>query len=458
MSYFYENFGLEELYDEKDVMFNLECLALQNSKVIEGYYDTPYLYSNFGDMELVLYTERSEEGKLKIVHCDNHCRGNTIWEVVVSGLDANPKEFTHLKRHLMVKGAGGQQALLVINLMMPDVLPGFTENETVRMQVIGFPQHIKLYTDEDEYFEDQEVWKFNGEKLGLADGFIMPNGFLHNHDPERADEETDPEDDCLHLLRGIITGVYWGKLKFEGETLEHCFIRTYVNTRYGELQLVHSLDQIPKEQLDLLKPGNIISCLVYLSGDVAIDEYANGIVLDADHNYSLMAYTIEGGDPERLRKVLEDDCIYRAGTTGEEYHGADSIISQIKYVQANTSIEYRVLKAHILDEQNGVPDTESEGTRCLLLCDGDKTNIIAVCIVETNESGKIQRIETFPNLNYSFRTDPMPELHDPSDDLDDGERIDMSGMMVNSVRIENILPDNASSDHLHPESTQPSQD
>ena len=194
----YENFGMEEFYEDTECALGLGKYAAQNGKSFVGYYDIPYLYHNLGDMEVIVSLDRLDDGKYDARRIDTHCRGNSIWDAVLHEINVNPKDASKMYRRVMIEGANGMQNLAIVELVHSDVLPSFLPGDLVRMQVVGFPKLIEIYANEDEYMEAQDEWE--GKKLGLAEGLIAVTGFLKNHNPDNPECEQDPDSDLMHAM------------------------------------------------------------------------------------------------------------------------------------------------------------------------------------------------------------------------------------------------------------------
>ena len=416
MSLFFENFGLEELSDDLELIEDLVCDAAENGKVFQGYYDDFYLYRNYGDMEMIISIVKNEDGEREAARYDSHCRGNCIWEAVVQGANINPDNQDHMHQRILISGANGVKNLAVVNLIHADVLPSLMKDDVISMQVVGFPMQIRLYEDEDSYMDDQGEW--NGGKLGLEDGLIFPTGMMTNRNPKSEHFNQDQNLDSWHLLRGTITEAVWGKLTFNDETLEKAFIILTVQTYLGGLPLILSPEMIREEDWHLLKPGSIASAVTYLSGDVAINDYENGKVLDEGNDLSLLRYSMTVGDPKRLKSALADDAVYHAETVDETYEGPDAIIERIQYVKEHGSIQYRIRKGTITNTEDfgeGKP-SYAVGSRCLILYDKESDDAVALCFIVTDEDGRIRRIHTTSDSRYRFTPDSPPELNMPGEE------------------------------------------
>ena len=66
-----------------------------------------------------------------------------------------------------------------------------------------------------------------------------------------------------------------------------------------------------------------INCLARLSGDAAIYDYEEGMVKNAENNLKLVAYTLEDGDPKRLRSVAAENFHYHSDSSGKDIRDID---------------------------------------------------------------------------------------------------------------------------------------
>ena len=75
-----------------------------------------------------------------------------------------------------------------------------------------------------------------------------------------------------------------------GDHADTPFIRCVVDTHFGELEFIHTLDQVPEEMRENIRVGSVVSGTCILSADVALHEYENGIVKDHEHNLRALRY------------------------------------------------------------------------------------------------------------------------------------------------------------------------
>lgn len=413
-----ENYGLDFLMEDDTAMGFVGYLA-KEGKGVTGYYGYPYLFTPLGNVEYWVKTEKNDEGNLEVKGIDSHCGGNCIWDMVCSGIDITPKDSAKLEKVLMLNRANGSGGLLPIDLITADVLPSFMKGDKVTAQVIGLPLDINYYADEDEYTADQPADE-NGKKWMVGNGALMPLSFLVNHNPEKYEQGKDYDSDAYVHFTATVTKLYHGVFELNGDK-NNTFIRCFVDTEYGPLELDHTIDQVPENQRANLKVGAIVSGICLLSGDVAINEYENGAVKDFQHDLMLLRYTFTKGDPERLRSILTDDTVYSTETSGKDFHGADSIIDKIKYVQENRKNEYFAHLATItaVDEELEYP----VGTRCVVLAAGEEDNYESIAFINVGQDGMIERIKISTDGRYHFKVDEPVKVQSLFDDIEIPESV-----------------------------------
>ena len=389
---------------EDDTFTGLVGYLVKEGKAISGYYGYPYFYASLGNVEFWAKTEKNSDGNLAVTGIDSHCGGNCVWNMVCSGIDVTPQDFSKLARVLMFHRANGSDGLLPVELITADVLPGCLKGDSVTMQVIGLPLEINYYADEEEY-EASQPTNENGEKWMVGNGALLPVSFLVNHNPKHYEQGKNYISDAYVHFTATVTKLYHGAFDLNG-TKSDTFIRCFVDTEYGPLELDHSISQIEESQRANIKVGAIVSGVCVLSGDVAIYEYENGAVKDFQHDLQLLRYTFTEGDSERLRSVLTDQTLYSTETSGKEFLGADSIVEKIKYVQENHGEEYYAHLATITaaDDKLEYP----AGTRCLVLASGEEDNYESIAFINVNAEGMIERIKISTDSRYHFKLDENP--------------------------------------------------
>ena len=401
-----ECLGLDFLTEDKETFGNFLAAVCAEGKGIFGYYGYPYLNREYGWAQFIARTElNEEEQRLEVTGLNTHLSGVTVWDVLLSEIDPQPKDADLLTRRVIVKRASDGGGVAVVNLVNADVLPSFLENDRIKMQMVAFPEIIHYYPDEDAYTVDQPEDE-KGHKWLLADGSMFPSGILINHSPDKPDNDKDHYSDNYMLIRGTVKKIHSGIVKF-GEEVIPSFVTTIINTEYGDLEIAHTIDQVDEAEREHLKVGATVWGVFILSGDVAIQEYTEGIIRDEAHNLALLRYTLQKGDPKRMRSVLRADSVYVSEASGAEWVGPKEIIERLQFVRdSNPAKKYYAHLATITSVDVGDEVLPyNVGQRCVILAEEDEDNYVSVAFLDMDDDGNITKLTISSNSRYHFRID-----------------------------------------------------
>ena len=411
-----ENLGFDFVMESEENYMGFLAKVCEDGKAITGYYGYPYLNLEYGDSQFVARTQMTEEEKLEVVGMDTHVPGRAIWEVLLSDVNFQPKDADPLSRRVVVKRASDGGGMAVVNLINADVLPSFLENETVKMQMIAFPEMIHYYADEEAYAADQPEGA-NGKKWLLADGSMIATGIFSNHGVDNPDNDKDHYSDNYMLIRGTVKGFIPSIIKIGDQEIKS-YIRTHIATEHGDLEIVHTIDQVDESEHENLRAGAVVNGLFIRSGDVAIYEYGNGIIRDEAHNLSLLRYTLQKGDSKRMRAVLKDDSVYVSEASGKEWVGPKEIIERLQFVRdSNPNKDYFAHLATITSVDEGDEELAyGVGQRCVILAEEEVNNYVSIAFLDMDEEGYITKLTISVNGRYHFKVD---EPIRPKNILDD---------------------------------------
>lgn len=418
MANFMEHLGLDFLVETEDQVRGLWGYIAQEGKAITGYYGYPYLNQHFGDAQLILRTIRNDEEKrIEVVGMDTHSSGNCVWEVYLSDMNITRKDADIMERRCVVKRKSDGGGMAVVNIVNADVLPSFDEGTELKLQMIAFPAFIEYFKDEDEYADAQPESR-SGKKLLLSDGTMMPTGLIRNRDPESDEFESNENLDDLMLIRGTVKKLYHGVFAL-GDEKHNAYLRCIIGTEHGDLEIVHTIDEVKEEQRDNIRVGATVNGVFTLSGDAAIYEYNQGIVLDEPNDLLILRSTFAGADAERIRYVFAEDAVYLAEYNGTTYSGRDAIIDRLKFVAKEANDKYFAHLATITSVDDGDEALPYKaGTRCIVLASGEENNYESIAFVEINDDGRISKLVTSSNSRYHFRVDEKPRYKTPLDDIE----------------------------------------
>lgn len=413
-----ENLGLEFMTETEEQTMQLMRFISSEGKPIIGYYGYPYINQHFGDAQLILRTQRNDkEKRFEVMGMDTHGAGKCVWEVRISDVstDYHKENEDVLERRCIVNRQADGSGMAVVNIINADVLPSFTADETIKLQMVAVPTMIHYYANESEY-EDAQPSNELGKKWMLCDGTIFPSGFMHNHDPKNENAGKNDDTDDYVILRGTVKAVYHGKLVFGNETCNG-YIRSIIDTQLGPLEVIHTLDQVEEAQRENIRKDSVVDGVFILSGDAAIYEYENGIVLDERNDLALLRYTLLGGDAERMRYALAEDAIYLSEPSKMQFNGRDEIIGRLKLVHDTIK---QTCYAHMATVQSIDDGTEvlpyPVGTRCIVLAYGEESKYESIAFIKVNKEGRIAKFVTTVNSRYHFKLDDKPYTENPLDD------------------------------------------
>jgi hypothetical protein len=421
MADFLENLGLGELAKTEDDIVRLFSIVAQEGIPLIGYDNTIYMNYHLGDAQLIAREIINDtDERIEVVGMDTHSRGSCVWDVRLSEIDVTPKDADAAQRICVLKRAEDGSGMAVAHIVNADVLPSFLEDDFVKLQMIGFGVDFHYFSDEDEYSESCPEGR-DGKKWLLSDGTIMPTGLMFNRDPDRDDAEKNYDFDAHVLLRGTIKKLLWGVLDFNGDE-ENGYIRCYVDTQYGELELIHTVEQADETERGKIKIGSIISGIFVLSGDVGIYEYQKGVVFDEEHNLRLLRYCFVKGNAKRTRHAFIEDAAYASASAGKEFSGRDQIIEYLQYVHDANSSEGQKYRAHMatiisIDNDGGEPPEYPSGKRCVVLGKEGNKNYESIAFIDTDENGKISRLSLSVDSRYHFEIDCVPKSRSIFDDI-----------------------------------------
>lgn len=418
MANFMEHLGLDFLVETEDQVRGLWGYIAQEGKAITGYYGYPYLNQHFGDAQLILRTIRNDEEKrIEVVDMDTHSSGNCVWEVYLSDMNITRKDADIMERRCVVKRKSDGGGMAVVNIVNADVLPSFDEGTELKLQMIAFPAFIEYFKDEDEYADAQPESR-NGKKWLLSDGTMMPTGLMRNRDPESDEFESNEDLDDLMLVRGTVKKLYHGVFEL-GDEKHNAYLRCIIGTEHGDLEIVHTIDEVKEEQRDNIRVGATVNGVFTLSGDAAIYEYDQGIVLDEANDLSILRSTFAGADPERIRFVFAEDATYLAEYNNTTYTGRDEIVNRLKYVaEAADSKHFAHLATIVSVDEGDEPLPYDVGKRCIVIASGEEHNYETIAFADIDAEGRICKLVTSGNSRYHFHIDEKPKPKTPLDDVE----------------------------------------
>lgn len=427
MGQYFSLIGDDYLLEQENFMKLLRNI-LDNGKPVIGYYGNPYINHHYGPLQTIIRTGRREDGGLEVTGFDTHydSPNSCCWKMrIIEKLD-NKDEDDPLYVRLFLKGMDGKN-MLMVEVMNGDILPSFKKDEVVELQMIAFPERVSYYADEDEYSKTVEPG-LNGKIITIGHNTVFPVGLFS--------ENEDAKD--IVQIHGQIKKIAFDNKRSEKFMKRKTSFRCQVETQMGDIVIVCPMEGFEEyDNNPNMREGKIIDCFAHLSGDAAIFAYEDGLIRDAEHNLKLLVYSLEEGDPERLRSVMSDHFVYESDNTGRRFDSKDEFIELSKQVHQNKNkchVEY----ATIEEITDGPEELKYPvGTRCAVIRYDDEEGYNALIFVDNDDEGNIERIYFSKEARYRFRIDPP--LEEPEDIFAEIAKQTYQVAMTNRAHFHNIV-------------------
>ena len=397
--------GLDFLWDDDELLESMLLHTINNGKGIAGYGGYMYFLHQYGDVELVVKTrlhEEDNEKHLSIVDWDAHIAGPCVWTMRMINTISDPenKERTLALMCNYENAEGGA----CIDLVYSEVHPSLLKDDKITMQIAGFAADIEYYDNADAY-EDSVPEEELSKRMFQAEGTIFPGGLFTN----TKDSTSNVQD--INIIRAVVKQLYKGYLKLGDAEREPAFIRCVVDTTFGELEILHTVDQVDEAQRAYMKPGATIIAAVVLSGDTAIYEYENGRIADEEHDLDALREVMEKGNAWRIEERVAEDCAYSSRVSGAQRLGKKPVLDRFNYVNRETNIDYTAYKATLTaDISTSEGFARSAGDRCIALFGDD--DLESAVFLTYDEKNKISGITLLEGNEVSLEIDYDPPQRD----------------------------------------------
>lgn len=352
-----QSFGLDFLDEDENLLHTFISNALQKGYISKTYYGSKHLNYYYGflrkdgsvigdPLQIICNLEESSEGRLDLGSFDVHNTGSNVWKFkVLTECNDEIKRYTG-QRQIVCNSINDQDGLIVVNVMNPDILPSYLPGDEIKLQMKAIAIDINFYKNDEEYMNSYK----NEFKLG--EGVVSSTQYIYNHqlgfDGKPLNRDIDYEANDYTLVRGKVKSFHiYAIANDDGK--EMCrFINTIVETKYGDLEIVHSFSHIKNEQF--IAEGSEVLALCVLQGDALLVD--KDIILNRENNIRALNFALNSGETNRISNILTDDVYYYSESTNIVKKGKKDIIDYFDYVYKN---QHNVKKYITLDE-----DTKEE--------------------------------------------------------------------------------------------------
>lgn len=380
--------GLEDFLEDEDLVQGWVGHSIENGRVFEGYTGNFYTSTVYGDVEIYSCIVHNDETDVnEVERFDLQVSGPCVWKVHCSIIDLPSITAYDMTRLVMVNSTENE-AFTVMHLLNTDVLPSFLEDDEIVAQVVAYAVDVHYYKDKEAFedtipeIEGSKHEELNGHRLIPEMGTVFPTGFLSGHvigEEGIENFEEDNSENDLVIITGIVKRAYVESVKINDEVVSK-FIISQVETRFGDLEIIHSYSMISEEESDLIRKGSVVQAAAILSGDVAIDDYHDGFIKNEEHDLAALRYALEKGNASRLGTILADDAVLESTGLENRISGKKDVIEHIDFLHDQAELKGHTRLASM------------DGERCIMLTDDDEEHSTFLAKIEVNEEGMISKI------------------------------------------------------------------
>ena len=416
------NIDLAFLFQNEESLSGFASKVVAQARVIGGY-TRPYLYSSIGCPEFEILVDFDEKNKeASLASMETHVSGNCVWEMAAA-LDITPPDDEYGKVVIFrdkETGAG----LVPVELRFHDVLPSILTDDVVKMQVVAFPEAVELFKTEEEYFAFISE-ENSDEALRVGQGTIIPGGMINNRMNKEDHEKIDLREDMIVTFHAPIKRIEqgsmenWWRADDEEMSEYHTFDYVTVDTSCGELEIILGLSQTTDKQKELLEEGSIIAVVGTLSGDVLVDDFEGGAFYNTENDLRLIRQWYDDKQSIRLFSMLNNDAVLEAPFLNEKISGRQNVIDRMtEYLDSKEKTLTAMATASVIFDDESVDLSSSR--RCVAVSYGGQfaENLV---FVETDESGKVDKIRIVSALGFDVKIDRLPYFDYIADEVYDGE-------------------------------------
>lgn len=411
MSWNLNCYGIRDFIKSKEEYMRFLTYMIPKAKRCPAY-SGEYLNYYMKSVQFCMPAQKEDGVNYNINYADTHNTDTKIWtckikKAVKSNRD-DPMSKCVFVSNLNDKGHA------IVELINSDVLPCYDEGEVIQFQVVAKAVSAKYYESEDQYVDAESVniqsekHESEHDRIVQEIDSVLPVGYLNWEEAEEKGVSAE------EYLSTVMVARVVGKAKafavkdvvFEGKLMNQ-YVSCLIDTPFGELPIVHTFEEVPKEYHENLKVGSIVSAMCFMSGDVLIYDHKDGLILDEENNLKLFKSAFNGrGRWNRLYPVLAEDCHYVSDGSGIALKGREEIIrflSERETVMNSPELTYHSCYGILTYPTCITSDLgHKSGEKIILLRQGETEKYDAVVFLHTREDGKVDDIHICKDNRYRF--------------------------------------------------------
>lgn len=404
--------GLDYMFKSDSEIVRFLGRKSADGELIERYNEHPlYLYHDAGDVGF--YSELVIDDVNKTINSQNMTpvgkSERAIWDALVA-MRLKESGDDYSDRFIILKRKNDGKGLAVLKFLNPDIVPSYLENDEISLRVTAYPEMIRYYENEEEYESDIRRERGDRKTYLIREGTIFPLSFLWNHDEEKR-EGNDFSNDNVNFISGIVKDVLPGILNVDEDRDAH-FLRCFIETEFGELEIIHTEDEVPAEYRDSIHPGAFVHGAFQLVGNPAVSIFEHGLVRNEECNLRRLRQVLVAGSGSDLSAVLDSEVSLQFD--GEEEPRRNSKEELICFLDAfhHERPNERIADLVTITE-TGENSLYPVGKRGVAYQETGEDGYGFIVFIDTNKIGEISKVVFSFDSGYSFVTDPdMESLSD----------------------------------------------
>ncbi len=285
---FLENFGLSEQQGQeiiKRIREKVEgTVPLEENELTDGY-GSVTVNLIFGPLRVECHM-RPEEGEYRAMGLHMHALGDTVWHLKTTGRQPGMDDEDEACLLYTLQDAEEERhvSILVSNA---DILPSYVPNTPISLQMEAFPTEIHYYPDETACRKAHMVTTKDGIHMHFGNG--CPVGVPGFVDMTMQAEVRSMQEVKVPELGGF------------------AFCRVRVETEFGPLDIIHTKDIVPEDEIHFMREGAILFMSGVFSGNTAIGKYKDGALYDEDSLWYLLQDVFVFGNIVRLSGIFTEE-------------------------------------------------------------------------------------------------------------------------------------------------------
>lgn len=401
MGLFFRNFGVE--FHDQDQYNGMIQNAVSNGRSLCTYnIGERYINYEYGRIQLS-FRVVDRNGCDVVASTDMQGSSNSIWTVRVSNPCMSDRDYNRSVRKIWIKHIDDGRGMAVVNVINPDILPSYAVDEILTLQISALPISIEYFSTQEEYRDTiTSRWaavQSSDEYLDLpAPGVMEATGYLDRQDEQHSHNQEHPMDDDIMLFSATVKTI---KKLFLTDEIWYYVVT--VDTEFGELEIIHSEVQVPREERHNIVPGATIHCGCHLVADPAIDEYEHGAIFDEENDLKLLRHVLSYGEVYRLRGALANNAVYTTHDGQDSYAGADNIVKWLTYANEHG----KHCDAYVATVTASLDDRYRPGDRCVAQIYEGEDFIYSLAFIRLDADGKIIEINNVRARHISCELDHL---------------------------------------------------